>query len=211
MRLWRGVRCRTSLTRLPRIFAWTQTRFHLPVWLGIGTALADAEAAGLLPTLQTMYREWPFFKVTIDMVEMVLAKADPRITVLYERELVDEKLHSFGERLRSLFFLTESELLLVTGHSNLLEGPTGAHSALSLAELKQKLDLRTPYITPLNILQAQYLRKQRAQARSGSVPDFRPKLPWADGLMQLGSGSSGVDDIIQITIKGIAAGMQNTG
>ncbi len=39
------------------------------MWLGIGTALADAASADLLPLLQTMYREWPFFKVTLDMVE----------------------------------------------------------------------------------------------------------------------------------------------
>jgi hypothetical protein len=30
------------------VFAWTQTRFHLPVWLGIGEALTDAMDAGKL-------------------------------------------------------------------------------------------------------------------------------------------------------------------
>jgi len=163
-----------------------------------------------------MYREWPFFKVTLDMVEMVLAKADPRITVLYERELVKPELHEFGGRLRSLFFLTETKLLEVTGHSNLLEGPEGASGAQSLAELKHKLDLRTPYITPLNILQAHYLKKQRA-LESGTAPigDWHPKVPFARELMQLGGAGntavSAVQDIILITIKGIAAGMQNTG
>ena len=164
-----------------------------------------------------MYREWPFFKVTLDMVEMVLAKADPRITVLYERELVTPDLHEFGTRLRSLFFLTETKLLEVTGHSNLLEGPTGAMGAQSLTELKHKLDLRTPYITPLNILQAHYLKKQRALESGGDTGvDWHPKVPFAQELMQLGGSSnsalhSAVQDIILITIKGIAAGMQNTG
>ena len=203
-----------ALRAIPWIFAWTQTRFHLPVWLGMGTAPAEVEVASLLPTLQQMYRQWPFFKVTIDMVEMVLAKADPRIMYLYERELVDPSLHGFGDRLRSLFSLTEAKLLAVTGHCNLLEGPTGALGAQSLAELKHKLDLRTPYITPLNILQAFYLRKQREMPTLGSVPTFKPTLPWAQELMKLSGNDgldNGVDDIVLICIKGIASGMVRLG
>ena len=41
----------------------------------------------------------------------------------------------------------------VTSHTSLLEGPAGAFGMLQ-ATLRHKLDLRTPYITPLNILQA---------------------------------------------------------
>jgi phosphoenolpyruvate carboxylase len=148
---------------------------------------------------------------------MVLAKADPRITVMYERELVDPELHEFGAQLRSLFFLTESKLLEVTGHSNLLEGPTGQTGAADRTELKHKLDLRTPYITPLNILQAHYLKKQRALEK-GDAPhvEWQPKVAFAKELLQLGGTGhstlhSAVEDIILITIKGIAAGMQNTG
>jgi phosphoenolpyruvate carboxylase len=29
----------TALRAIPWIFAWTQTRFHLPVWLGVGEAV----------------------------------------------------------------------------------------------------------------------------------------------------------------------------
>lgn len=28
-----------TLRAIPWIFAWTQTRFHLPVWLGVGEAV----------------------------------------------------------------------------------------------------------------------------------------------------------------------------
>ncbi len=34
---------------------------------------------GKLAQLQRMYKEWPFFSVTLDMIEMVFAKADPRV------------------------------------------------------------------------------------------------------------------------------------
>ena len=44
------------------------------------------------PLLREMYRDWPFFRSTIDLVQMVLAKADPRIVKLYDDMLVPEDL-----------------------------------------------------------------------------------------------------------------------
>jgi phosphoenolpyruvate carboxylase len=55
-----------TLRAIPWVFAWTQTRLHLPVWLGGGAALADEIAQGNLIELQHMYKEWPFFQVTPD-------------------------------------------------------------------------------------------------------------------------------------------------
>ena len=57
-------------------------------------------ASGKLELLQEMYREWPFFQVTLDMVEMVFAKADPRVSLLYEEHLVSKDLVPFGDLLR---------------------------------------------------------------------------------------------------------------
>ena len=42
-----------------------------------------------------------------------------------------------------------------------------------------------------------------------------PQLPWAKGLLRLNANASevrsAVEDTLTITVKGIAAGMQNTG
>ena len=70
------------------MFAWTQTRLILPSWLGIGEALEQAILDGHQEELRTMYQEWPFFKATIDLVEMILAKCDERIAALYDEVLV---------------------------------------------------------------------------------------------------------------------------
>lgn len=108
-----------SLRAIPWIFAWTQTRFHLPVWLGFGAAFKHIIQKNVknLQMLQEMYNEWPFFRVTIDLVEMVFAKGDPGIAALYDKLLVSEDLWSFGERLRANYEETKSLLLKVKfGH-----------------------------------------------------------------------------------------------
>jgi phosphoenolpyruvate carboxylase len=105
-----------SLRAIPWIFAWTQTRFHLPVWLGFGGAFKHVieKDPNNLQMLRDMYYQWPFFRVTLDLVEMVFAKGDPGIATLYDKLLVSDELWSFGERLRSTYEETKSLLLKVT-------------------------------------------------------------------------------------------------
>jgi phosphoenolpyruvate carboxylase len=109
-----------SLRAIPWIFAWTQTRFHLPVWLGLGRALSHALDTDPknITTLCQMYNKWPFFRVTIDLVEMVFAKGDPRIAALYDSLLVSPELKPLGEELRQKYNETRSNLLRVKFHSS---------------------------------------------------------------------------------------------
>lgn len=104
-----------SLRAIPWIFAWTQTRFHLPVWLGFGAAFKHVLHKDIrnLQTLQEMYNQWPFFRVTIDLVEMVFAKGDPGIAALYDKLLVSEDLWPLGARLRANYEETKQLLLQV--------------------------------------------------------------------------------------------------
>ncbi|KAK2972159.1 hypothetical protein RJ640_018228 [Escallonia rubra] len=201
-----------SLRAIPWIFAWTQTRFHLPVWLGFGSAfkhVIDKDTRNLL-MLKEMYNEWPFFRVTIDLIEMVFAKGDPGIAALYDKLLVSEELWPFGERLRTNYEETKSLLLQIVGHKDLLEGDP---------YLKQRLRLRDAYITTLNVLQAYTLKRIRDPSYDVKV---RPHLskeimesskPAAE-LVKLNPTSEyapGLEDTLILTMKGIAAGMQNTG
>lgn len=61
-----------SLRAIPWIFAFTQTRLLLPSWLGVGEALREAMAK-CPQDLEEMYKQWPFFQTTLDLVEMVLS------------------------------------------------------------------------------------------------------------------------------------------
>ncbi|KAM0049913.1 putative phosphoenolpyruvate carboxylase [Helianthus debilis subsp. tardiflorus] len=201
-----------SLRAIPWIFSWTQTRFHLPVWLGFGAAFKHAieKDSKNLETMRVMYNEWPFFRVTIDLVEMVFAKGNPGIAELYDKLLVSPELLPFGEQLRANYEETKNLLLLIAGHNHLLEG---------YPYLKQRLRLRDAYITTLNVLQAYTLKRIRdpsydVKVRPHLSKDVMESSKPAAELVKLNPTSDyapGLEDTLILTMKGIAAGMQNTG
>ncbi|CAA0382468.1 putative phosphoenolpyruvate carboxylase [Arabidopsis thaliana] len=201
-----------SLRAIPWIFAWTQTRFHLPVWLGFGAAFRYAIKKDVrnLHMLQDMYKQWPFFRVTIDLIEMVFAKGDPGIAALYDKLLVSEDLWAFGEKLRANFDETKNLVLQTAGHKDLLEGDP---------YLKQRLRLRDSYITTLNVCQAYTLKRIRdanynVTLRPHISKEIMQSSKSAQELVKLNPTSEyapGLEDTLILTMKGIAAGLQNTG
>lgn len=141
-----------SLRAIPWVFAWTQNRLLLPAWLGVGEALEKAIAAGQLPLLKEMAREWPFFRSFLSMIEMVLTKSSPAITQLYENRLVEPTLHAFGENIRKKWWVTEHTLKQVLAEETLLaSNPLLFHT----------IHLRAAYLYPLHILQAELLYRVR--------------------------------------------------
>ncbi|TYI63170.1 hypothetical protein E1A91_D09G001200v1 [Gossypium mustelinum] len=201
-----------SLRAIPWIFAWTQTRFHLPVWLGFGAAFKHVIQKDIknLHMLQEMYNQWPFFRVTMDLIEMVFAKGDPGIAALYDKLLVSKELWPFGENLRANYEDTRRLVLQVAGHRDLLEGDP---------YLKQRLRLRDAYITTLNVCQAYTLKRIRdpdyhVKVRPHLSREYMESSKAAAELVKLNPTSEyapGLEDTLILTMKGIAAGMQNTG
>ncbi|KAI3940156.1 hypothetical protein MKW92_000004, partial [Papaver armeniacum] len=169
-----------SLRAIPWIFAWTQTRFHLPVWLGFGAVFKH------------MYNQWPFFRVTIDLVEMVFAKGDPGIAALYDKLLVSEALWSFGQQLRADNEETKSYLLKIAGHRDLLEGNPYLKQRLEFAYTLKWIRTLRPHLS-------REITKSRKPA--AELVKLNPTSEYAPGL----------EDTLILTMKGIAAGMQNTG
>uniref|UniRef100_A0A1J3K7G2 phosphoenolpyruvate carboxylase n=1 Tax=Noccaea caerulescens TaxID=107243 RepID=A0A1J3K7G2_NOCCA len=201
-----------SLRAIPWIFAWTQTRFHLPVWLGFGAAIRHVIEKDVknLHMLQDMYQHWPFFRVTIDLIEMVFAKGDPGIAALYDKLLVSEELWPFGDKLRANFEETKKLVLQTAGHKDLLEGDP---------YLKQRLRLRDSYITTLNVCQAYTLKRIRDPSYNVTLrphisKEIAESSKSAQELVELNPTSEyapGLEDTLILTMKGIAAGLQNTG
>ena len=168
-----------SLRAIPWIFAWTQTRLMLPSWLGVGGALEEALRRGQHDDLRTMYHDWPFMQSMLDLIGMVMAKADTRIAACYDEWLVPDTLRPLGEELRRRFATASRAVLAVTGHDDLLA---------TNPVLRRSIDVRNPYVDPLNIVQAALLRRFRDHPENATLRDA-----------------------LLVTVNGIAAGMRNTG
>jgi phosphoenolpyruvate carboxylase len=169
-----------SLRAIPWVFAWTQTRLLLPSWLGTGEALTAALQRGEHDVLREMYERWPFFRSTLDLIAMVLAESDARIAAEYDRRLVPPALQEVGADLRQRLERTVTSVLDVMGKERLLT---------ENAVLRRSIEVRNPYVYPINLVQIELLRRLRE--------DKDPDPQIANAFM--------------VTVNGIAAGMRNTG
>ncbi len=170
-----------SLRAIPWIFAWTQTRLMLPAWLGWEAALNNALQRGEGELLAQMRAQWPFFRTRIDMLEMVLAKADESIALLYDQRLVESALQPLGAHLRGLLSQAVVAVLGLTGQSQLL-----AHSPETL----ESISVRNTYLDPLHLLQAELLARSRSRDNQADSP---------------------LEQALLVSVAGIAAGLRNTG
>ena len=173
-----------SLRAIPWNFSWTQTRFNLPTWLGVGDAinacLSDSSTA---KTIRDMYKNWSSFRAMVDVVEMVLAKSEPAIAAHYDKVLVqDEAAKKLGEEVRKSHLATEKAILDLTEHSVLSEN--------NMILLRQ-MGVRNRYVDCLNVLQAETLKRLREQEE--------------------GKEDQVLKDALLISITGVANGMGNTG
>ena len=149
-----------DLRAIPWVFSWAQARVMLPGWYGVGQALRSFADTGLL---REMLEAWPFFRATMDNLEMVLSKSDMGIAACYATLVEDRALAEaiFG-RIRDTWLATQEGLLAITGQTRLLE----AHPALDAS-----IRLRLPYVEPLNLLQVELLKRHRAGEKDPRVRD----------------------------------------
>ncbi len=187
----------SSLRAIPWVFSWTQSRFLLPAWYGIGSALQEfleQEPTKNLNLLRYFYFKWPFFRMVISKVEMTLAKADLQMAEHYVNKLSSKE---DSDRFKQLFVqisqeynLTKELILKINGQEKLLD---------SDPELQRSVQLRNGTIVPLGFLQVALIERLRQYSKDEDLVHFRPfsKEELLRGAM--------------LTINGIAAGMRNTG
>ncbi len=166
---------------IPWVFSWMQSRFNLPGWYGLGAALSEHSA-----TLnREMYEQWPFFRALLDNAEMSLLKADMGIATLYSQLAPDQACaQQIFDRVRAEYDRTVATVLTATQHANLMD---------SDPIIQRSIQLRNPYVDPLNYIQVDMLRRLRA------LPD------------QDGGEAEALREVIVMTVNGIASGLRNTG
>ncbi len=174
-----------DLRAIPWVFAWTQCRLHLPAWFGVGTALhrwADGDEQRW-DQLAGIASSTPLLEVTLENMEMVLAKVDTRIAGAYADLADTDVREAVMPQLLAELDRTVTGVLRVMGRDRLL-----AHDPTLTAILA----LRAPYLEPLHALQIALLRRLRTieEANDATVRLRRAMLT---------------------ATNGIAAGLRNTG
>jgi phosphoenolpyruvate carboxylase len=179
-------RSKSSIRAIPWVFGWAQSRHTLPAWYGLGTALESWRRGdpARLASLQSMYREWPFFRALLSNIQMALFKGEMNIAREYTRLAVDrEGADAIFARIRDEYRRTVTQVLNVCGIQLLLE---------ESPSLGLSLYRRNPYIDPLNNIQVTLLARYRDTAL-----DEDQRERWLQPLLR--------------SINAIASGMRNTG
>ena len=170
-----------SLRAIPWVFAWTQIRLMLPAWLGSAEALRYSYINQFKKTLIDMERHWPFFNSMLDMLDMVISKADPEISKIYEEFLADESLKKVGNKLRSQFYLIKK----------LNKNITPKEILSSRKQFRKSVIIRNIYSEVLNIIQPVVIKKLK-QSNNKKNKEY-------------------LNDALLTSIAGISAAMKNTG
>jgi phosphoenolpyruvate carboxylase len=176
-----------ALRAIPWTFAWSQSRIGLPGWYGLGSALEayrSAHGEAGLAEIGRLYRSWPFLSSVLDNAETILATADMGVARRYASLLGGDDGHARRwAAIEAEYHRTVGLLLTVTGRERLLDGAP---------VLQRSVALRNPYVDALSELQVRLLARLR-----GMAPDD-PERPR-------------VLRLVQLTVNGVAAGLQTTG
>jgi phosphoenolpyruvate carboxylase len=168
-----------GLLPVPWVFAWTQTRHMIPGWYGAGTGLRVALEKYGLPRMREAYKSWFFLRNLLDDVETMLARADLDIAEQYQ-ELAPESLRHYFANIRAEYGAAREHILAIKDSRNLLDtDPT----------LQRSIQLRNPYVDPMNLMQVDLLQRWRAS-------DCRDR---------------DLFEALLASIAGIAQGLQSTG
>lgn len=172
-----------DLRAIPWVFGWTQVRYNVPGWYGLGASLGPIieQDPAVMETLKKWYKEWSFFGTIMDNAQRELARTHVLTTEMYTKD-ADQRLHKI---IMEDFEKTRDMVLEITGQENILD---------MRKVIQNSIEFRNVFTYPLNLLQVELLNRWKD---AGQDADEEEILELKHALF--------------LSINGVAAAMQSTG
>ncbi|CNF08891.1 phosphoenolpyruvate carboxylase [Mycobacterium tuberculosis] len=170
-----------DLRAIPWVFAWTQTRVNLPGWYGLGSGLAAVSDDGR--DLTELREAYEAWPLFNTLLDNAEMSLAKSDRAIAERYLALGERPELSETVLAEYDRTRRLVLAVTGHERLLE---------NRRVLSRAVELRNPYVDALSHLQLRALKALRAGVEND---EERARL----------------EDLLLLSVNGVAAGLQNTG
>jgi phosphoenolpyruvate carboxylase len=169
-----------DLRAIPWVFSWSQARFYVPGWYGVGSGLA-ALSQDDLELLSTCFRQWPFVRYVFTNIESSLASADPELMERYSSLVTDASLRDrFVAQIRAEWDLTHQMLERLHPKKMNERRP----------RMLRTLELRGEALRTLHLQQIHLLKGWRAQLVDGNAAAADALLP--DLLLSINAIASGL-------------------
>jgi phosphoenolpyruvate carboxylase len=176
----------TDLRAIPWVFSWTQSRYYLPGWFGIGTALqAMTQDAAKLELLLELGRTSSFLRFVLTNAETNICSAELSLMELYASLCPDD------QGVKDVYAVIKEEFILT---HKLLSQVLGGASADRRPRFSKTLQIRADGLLALHVQQVGLLRTWRQAMAAGATAD-------ADRLFA----------DVMVSINAIASGLRTTG
>jgi phosphoenolpyruvate carboxylase len=182
-----GARTISDLRAIPWVFSWSQARYFLSGWYGLGTALEDLQTAdpAAFTAIQSAARSWAPLHYLVSNAATSVATADPELMSCYAELVADETVRTP---------VLEAILSEYTRTVRMLELLYGGPLATTRPRIHRVLSLRQEGLRRLHTQQIALLRDWRAARDQGELARAEPLLR----------------DLL-LTVNAIASGLRTTG
>ena len=139
-----------DLRAIPWVFSWTQLRYNLTGWFGLGTALSHLiDKSSKLNDMKMLYKKSKFFRQLMDNMSFEMARSRLHISELYAKTKNEKAFHKI---LVKEYQLCLNAYKSISGYENLLDRNTVISNSIAF---------RNPFTDLLNIIQVLLLRRRR--------------------------------------------------
>lgn len=170
-----------NLRAIPWVFGWTQVRYNVPGWFGLGATLEPLieEDPELIETLRNWYKNWSFFNTIIDNAQREIARNHPLTSRIYAERSDQDHHHDF---IMDDFHKTRNLILKITEQKAILD---------TRKVIQNSIKFRNVFTYPLNVVQVELLNRWEKAESEDELRKLRHAL--------------------FLSINGVAAAMQSTG